>query len=190
MTSLPIAAGCAGLLALFSFLPSSVTPPQAAGDPHRQFDFWLGEWECFTQAGALAGTNRIELSCGGKVLEEHWKGTGGSVGTSLNIYDAQTRRWHQTWVDAGGTLLLLDGELQEDGAMLLEGTRPTPGGGEVLHRIVWMPEEDGEVVRQTWTSSGDEGKTWRTLADLDYRRPAPEESAEAEDAQEQGSGSR
>lgn len=173
----PLISITASLLLLasgFAFaLSTSPQESQPAADPYRQFDFWLGEWECFSQNGQLSGTNRIELTCGGRVLQEHWKGAGGGPGTSLNIYDAQTKRWHQTWVDSSGTLLLLDGELQEDGAMMMEGVRPGAGGVEVLHRIIWKPE--GEQVRQTWSMSQDEGKTWRVLADLDYKKAKPKE---------------
>ena len=162
-----------GILALisltaFAFGQASAEKPSPTDDPHRQIDFWVGDWECRTRKGQLAGTNEITLECGGKVLQEHWKGARGGVGTSLNIYDARREVWHQTWVDQSGTLLLLDGNLDEDGDMVLEGTRPGPDGSEVLHRIRWAPSESG--VRQTWTFSKDEGESWQTLADLDYVR--------------------
>jgi hypothetical protein len=35
---------------------------------HREFDFWLGEWEVRTPDGKLAGTNRIEREHDGCVL--------------------------------------------------------------------------------------------------------------------------
>lgn len=141
------------------------TAPKA--DPYRAFDFWVGDWECFTTSGKLAGTNNITLGHGNKVLQEHWTDAGGGTGTSLNIYDKRTQRWHQTWVDASGTLLLLDGNLTDSGVMRMEGTMLGQGGKEALHRIEWTPE--GKNVHQVWTSSLDEGKTWKTLADLTYK---------------------
>ena len=122
------------LLLLSSMLPAAAfgqeteeeTPPAPAplrcSDPqYRQFDFWLGEWSV-TSSGAPAGTNVIRAIQGGCALQENWQGagTGGITGTSYNIYDRDSGQWHQTWVDASGTLLQLDGGLV-DGAMVLEG---------------------------------------------------------------------
>ncbi|NQU49369.1 MAG: hypothetical protein HQ519_12030 [Planctomycetes bacterium] len=137
-------------------------------DPYRQFDFWVGNWRCETQDGKAAGKNKITLECGNKVLRENWTGAGGGVGTSLNIYDALQKTWHQTWVDQYGTLLQLDGNLDDAGNMVLRGTRPGKEGKTVKHQIKWSPLD--EKVRQTWTVSNDDGKTWKVLADLNYIR--------------------
>jgi hypothetical protein len=73
------------------------------------------------------------------------------------------------WVDASGTLLLLDGGIV-DGAMVLEGERPAPGGkGIVRHRIAWTPNEDG-TVRQLWEASQDGGANWSMIFDGLYTR--------------------
>ena len=76
---------------------------------HRQFDFWVGQWDVFATSGKKVGENRIELIADGCALLEQWTGNGGVTGKSLNIYDTIDRRWHQTWVDNGGTLLMLAG---------------------------------------------------------------------------------
>lgn len=148
-------------------------------DGPRQFDFWVGSWECRTPSGQLAGTNTIRKILKDRVLEESWKGAGGSNGKSLNIYDAATKSWHQTWVDDSGLLLQLDGGIQDDGSMLMEGTRPGPGGSEVLHRITWTPLEGGKV-RQRWDTSSDGGDSWSSLADLVYSPVAEEADAEGD----------
>ena len=79
---------------------------------YRQFDFWIGQWNV-TSDGQPAGTNSIHLIHDGCALQENWQGSGegGISGTSFNIYDQATGRWHQTWVDDSGTLLQLDGVL-------------------------------------------------------------------------------
>ena len=137
---------------------------------HHQFDFWLGEWDV-TANGVPAGTNSVVSIQGGCVLQENWKGAGngGITGTSFNMYDRDAGRWHQTWVDAGGTLLQLDGAWTGE-SMVLEGTRPSPSGtGDVLHRIAWTPADDG-TVRQLWEASQDGGKTWKVIFDGLYTR--------------------
>lgn len=143
-------------------------PPPCSAPEHRQFDFWIGDWEVTDPAGAPQGTNRIEPILGGCVLKESWSGTGGSEGNSFNLYHAPTRRWHQTWVDDHGTLLLLDGGL-EDGSMVLTGTSKARDGGTVSHRITWTPRPDGSV-RQHWQTSRDDGATWSDAFDGTYRK--------------------
>ncbi len=133
--------------------------PPCAADAHRQFDFWVGTWEVTNAQGNVAGVNQITSILGGCVLLEEWKSNAGPyAGKSFNVYDAARDTWHQTWVDNGGLLLQLDGGLV-DGSMVLEGTRPGPDGGEVLHRITWEPLKGGNV-RQTWDTSPDGGENW------------------------------
>ena len=156
--------------------PDESEIPAAAGrceaPEHRQFDFWLGEWNVSSN-GQPAGTNSIRATLGGCVLQENWQGagSGGISGTSFNIYDRDRGLWHQTWVDANGTLLQLDGGLS-DGSMVLEGERPVPSGnGTVLHRISWTPQED-DSVRQLWEASQDSGESWNVIFDGLYTRIA------------------
>ena len=155
----------------------SVPPPGPSmasaceSEKHRQFDFWIGEWDV-TANGKPAGRNRIEIRHGGCALAEHWVSTRSDFsGSSLNAYDQATDRWHQTWVDATGTLLELDGGL-EDGRMVMSGSRPGEDGATVIHRITWTPNEDGSV-RQHWQTSSD-GNSWSTAFDGLYVRRDPE----------------
>jgi hypothetical protein len=149
-------------------------PSRCQAAEYRQFDFWLGEWSV-TSDGQPAGSNTIVAIQGGCVLEENWRGAGpgGITGTSLNIYDRERGAWHQTWVDAGGNLLQLDGGLV-DGSMVLEGERPAPTGkGSVRHRIAWTPNEDG-TVSQSWQASQDGGLNWTVIFDGLYTRSGGE----------------
>lgn len=139
-------------------------------DVRRAFDFWLGTWDVFAPDGTHFGTNRIEALHDGTALAEHWEGAGGVRGTSLNAVDPATGRWHQTWVDSTGSLLLLDGG-PSDGGMVLEGVAPADDDPGRLdrQRITWAPLPDG-VVRQHWEVSSDDGRSWRTAFDGRYRR--------------------
>ena len=154
--------------------PASPSPPPApkpcALPQHRQFDFWLGEWELRDAAGKLAGHNRITSVHNGCALLGEWQGNGGVTGSSLNLFDKERQRWHQTWVDSGGGLLTLEGGL-EDGAMSLRGTSTEAGppAKRSLQRIRWQPQADGRV-RQLWEASQDDGKTWTVAFDGWYTR--------------------
>lgn len=156
--------------------PGASAPPPCTAAEHRQFDFWIGEWEVTRPDGKPAGTNRITRILNGCVLLEEWSGAGGGAGKSFNLYDARQRRWHQTWVDASGSLLQLTGGLDDSGAMVMSNEQPAPAGtGTVRNRITWTPRSATEV-RQHWESSADGGTTWTTVFDGVYRKvrePAP-----------------
>jgi hypothetical protein len=139
-------------------------PKPCSAPEHRQFDFWVGDWEVTQPDGAVAGTNRIEIILGGCVLQESWRSANGkSVGHSFNLY-ARDGKWHQTWVDNGGLLLELVGGL-EDGPnprMVMSQERTTPDGQKALHEISWTKLETGQV-KQHWRFTTDEGQTWKDV---------------------------
>ncbi len=149
--------------------PQSTPAPKPCATPeHRQFDFWLGDWDVTTPDGKAAGHNRITVILGGCALREEWAGRSGTHGTSLNMFDAGARKWRQTWVDDGGTVLLLTGEFK-GGKMVLEGDSPAAGGATVRQRITWTPQPGGKV-RQLWESSADAGKSWKIEFDGVYAK--------------------
>ena len=143
--------------------------PPCSMEKYHQFDFWIGDWNVI-ENGHPAGSNSIQSIDNGCALLEHWQGAGpgGISGSSLNIYDRVRDRWHQTWVDGEGTLLVLEGGWR-DGSMVLQGERPAvDGNGATTHRITWTPNEDG-TVRQLWDASRD-GKSWIVLFDGLYEK--------------------
>ena len=150
------------LLAAFLLAPQSPpakpkTPPCTAVE-HRQFDFWIGEWDVTLPNGKPAGQNRITSILGGCVLHESWKSArGANEGESFNIYGPDGR-WHQTWVDNGGTLLNLAGGVR-DGAMVMSEETRDREGRLTLNEIRWEKLPSGQV-RQHWRTSTDGGATW------------------------------
>ena len=146
---------------------SPVPTAPCTTEKHRQFDFWVGEWDV-TENGQPAGHNNVVLVHGDCALNENWTSAASAFsGASFNMYDRANDKWHQTWVDNSGTLLELDGGLV-DGSMVLSGMRPGPDGVVTTHRISFTPNDDGSV-RQHWESSAD-GETWSTLFDGHYVR--------------------
>jgi hypothetical protein len=146
--------------------PSSAAEPQprpCAAPEHRQFDFWIGDWDVATPDGTVRGRNVIEAIEGGCALRETYTTGRGYGGTSLNFYDVARGGWHQTWIDNQGSPLHLDGGLDGD-RMVLRGE-----AGSALQRITWTPLADGRV-RQHWESSSDGGASWTTAFDGYYRR--------------------
>lgn len=134
---------------------------------HRQFDFWIGEWNV-KAGGQQVGSSSIQQVSGGCGLLENWRGSGGGEGKSLNYYNPATGKWHQLWVGSGGSLLELSGEYR-DGAMRLAGEKRRPDGVRVLTRLTFF-NLTTDRVRQLWEQSTDEGKTWSVMFDGEYLR--------------------
>lgn len=148
-------------------------------DPrHREFDFWIGDWDVRpTGAPAVgpAARNTVTLENNGCDVVEHWVAPGGSEGQSFNLYDRSRNEWRQTWVDNSGGEHDYHGHLV-NGNMIFEGDTPAPGGalGRTPTRLTFF-HVSRDSVRQFSEQSTDGGKTWSTAYDLMYvRRREPE----------------
>jgi len=143
--------------------------PQACSAPeYRQFDFWIGDWDAFevSDPTTISAHIRIDPILGGCVLKETYEGASGATGQSFSIYDKSRGVWHQTWVTNRGTLLTIEGTLQ-DGAMVLTGSDRTAEGKPRLVRGIWKTDSLG--VRETAATSTDNGATWTPWFDLLFR---------------------
>lgn len=142
-----------------------------AAPEHRQFDFWVGDWDVATPDGKPAGRNRVELVLNGCVIFENWEGAGGAAGKSFSLYETGARQWTQTWVDGSGTRIVFTGGL--DGPrMVMKNAWTGRDGRRFRSEISWAPLPDGRV-RQTWRQSADDGASWTVSFDGIYtKRPA------------------
>jgi hypothetical protein len=153
-------------------------PYQCTGAAHREFDFWLGEWDVVPNGqplppGSSPGRNVITKEYDGCVVLERWEGMG-LKGSSFNIYDRSRGEWVQTWVDSAGGLHHYRGRLQ-DGNMVFLGDVPLPmnarfAGRRTIRLTFFRLGPD--KVRQLSESLMPDG-TWTVNYDLIYtRRPA------------------
>ena len=159
------------IVVLGALVPARAADPRPA-DPcasaeHRQFDFWLGDWQVHRPDGAIAGINRIQREYGGCVVHERYATGKGYSGESLNVYDAARKVWHQTWVDSTGLLLTLEGGWTGK-AMVLQGEAVQPDGTRSRQRITWTPNADGSV-RQLWEIAG-ANDAWTVVFDGRYTK--------------------
>ncbi|WP_299323991.1 tetratricopeptide repeat protein [Parasphingopyxis sp.] len=140
-------------------------------DPvYRAFDFWLGEWDV-TAGGASAptATSRISARHGGCVVLEEYD-AGGYTGMSINFYDSISGRWHQSWMANNGVPVYIEGNLDENGAMVLtDADLPIRAATGTINRVTWSVEDSG-AVRQFWETSSDGGATWSVAFDGLYTR--------------------
>lgn len=135
-------------------------------------DFWVGEWDVFGErANNFAGYNVIEKLYGGCVLRENWRGQGGMVGGSLNLYDPTEGVWRQTWADSTNTLTEYRGRWEGDRMVFVADQRNPrdPSAAVIKVRMTFTPLSDGSV-RQAYETSADQGATWTAGSSLIYRR--------------------
>ena len=137
--------------------PTANPPPPCSDAVYHQFDFWIGDWNVYDQAGNLAGTNSIQPAEHGCLLIEHWTNSGGGTGQSYNFFDPGTGKWRQIWVNAGG-IIDYSGGPTDTGSMLLEGEIRNRGGvGVAPFTGEWTLNADGSVTqhfRQKDTETG------------------------------------
>lgn len=143
----------------------AVANPCRARPEFRQFDFWIGEWAVVNPQGLNVATSSIQLILGDCVIFENWNPSAGA-GKSFSLWDATDGKWHQTWVDARGTISHYTGGLQGD-KMILVAETVSPTGQKGLIRMTYSRLADGSV-RQHGESSSDGGKVWTTSYDLKY----------------------
>ena len=158
------------------FLTNPELHGQTSGDDcaccsydHQLFDFWIGRWTVYNDT-TLIGSNTIRKTNRKCLIWESWQGAKGSRGQSINYYDAQDKKWHQTWVSDKGWILHLSGNW--DGkAMVMQSADDQPdwSGKPSRHIIRWQPMESGHII-QTWTVSYDNGETWQELFKGRYER--------------------
>ena len=146
--------------------------PAKAVPPHRQFQiFGSVIWDAFDvdSPGKVVARTRVTRILGGCVFLEDYQGADGLFGQSFTINDSSRDRWHQTWVTNHGTLLTIEGGL-EDGKMILGGTDRTNNKTRQV-RGTWIAVPGG--VRESAVISTDGGKTWTQWFDLIFRSHKP-----------------
>ncbi|MGB1262326.1 MAG: hypothetical protein ACPG52_05390 [Cognaticolwellia sp.] len=135
---------------------------------YRAFDFWLGNWQVTSASDNIIRFNHISKINHGCTILEEYSSPSGYIGKSLNIYDQQSKQWHQTWTDSAGLLLKLHGGIEKN-SMVMRGQTMGRNQQVTLNKITWTPKPDGSV-RQHWQTSQNHGKTWQTAFDGLYRR--------------------
>ena len=146
------------------------SPSKCPAAEYRQFDFWLGDWDTFDKTGdtstSIARTH-VDPIAGGCAVHELYEQTDGLIGDSILSFDPVRKRWQQTWVTNGGSLMVLSGAFKA-GAVTLEGEYHSANGKSTLQRITWKAEDGG--VRELAVSSKDGGKTWEPAFDVLFKK--------------------
>ena len=155
-----------------SIVAQSNTPPCSSAKA-GEFDFWVGTWELEwkTAKGEVQkGANVIRRILGGCVIEESFDGGTGLPlkGVSHSVYDANTGKWKQTWVDNSGSYLDFKGGI-ENGKMVLTRSFSDREGKNVMQRMVFFNIKP-QSLDWNWETSKDEGKSWNLLWHISYKK--------------------
>lgn len=162
------------LILLFHFFFIGVINAQncpCCTEYHDQFDFWEGEWVVTDTLDNIIGYNTIVKEPGNCLLREHWRGTSGGSGRSMNYFDPADSTWNQLWVSGNGFILRLKGGLSADGKsmQLYSEWHENKEGQNQRHQITWRPISDDELI-QEWQIVNQEGEVQLTFFYGVYRK--------------------
>jgi hypothetical protein len=164
------------LLAAVSFIVTSASSQRPCSSPqYRQFDFWLGEWEAFGTNGQKAGDSKVSLILDSCIILEEWTSASVSqgiryAGKSFNTWNAATKQWQQTWVDnVGGSNEYLKGKFEDNKIIYMSDPFPFRKDSMAIRKMTFT-NLNATKLRQHGEISKDNGVTWSTEYDLEYRR--------------------
>ncbi|MGB5983305.1 MAG: hypothetical protein WBG46_14280 [Nonlabens sp.] len=136
--------------------------------PYTNFDFWEGDWIVKNKNGEIVGENTITKKENNCMLEEKWRGSKGSSGTSINFYNKADDTWNQTWVSNSGNFLQLKGKIIGN-KMVLKSELIQGKKGKYYNQISWSPNKDGTVT-QLWEIFTESGKPIQNIFKGIYHR--------------------
>lgn len=129
------------------------------------FDFWLGDWDCVTEAGKARNT--VTRDYGGAVITERFSILPPSPwsGMSVSVYSDEAG-WRQTWVDQDSNYWNFVGmEVAGNPCFATEGRVDRD---QLFKRMVFTDIAD-ESLNWRWESSPDLA-TWAVTMTVSYRR--------------------
>ena len=146
-----------------------------SGPEFRQFDFWIGEWEAFATNGKKAGDSKISLILDSCIILEEWTSAGIQqgfryAGKSFNTWNSASKEWQQTWVDnTGSSTAYTHGKFTDKKIVFNTDPFPFLKDTMAVRRLTFF-DLGKDKVRQLGEISKDNGVTWATEYDLEYRR--------------------
>jgi hypothetical protein len=137
-----------------------------------EFDFWVGDWN-LTWRDSLHGSNRIEKMFGNCTVHENFSDGRGYLGQSWSVYNANYKKWEQTWVDNQGGYIALTGGMVGDSMILTTSERNVPARisatGKIISRMVFHNIKP-DSFDWSWESSTDGGTMWKSNWFIHYSR--------------------
>jgi hypothetical protein len=163
----------AGLFIISISLMAQARP--CSDSMYHQFDFWIGDWEAFDTKNKKVGDSKITAILDGCFILEEWTSTTVNkgiryAGKSYNHYNVAQKSWQQYWVDNTGAATEYFNGRYEPGKMTLETANEKQADGALKIQKMTFYNLGPDRVRQYGENSTDNGKTWKTDFDFEYRR--------------------
>ena len=78
----------------------SAKTPACSEPEYAEFDFWVGEWNVYTndENRTFQGSNSITRHHKNCLIMENWTSAQGGDGRSMNYYDPVEDQWRLLWV--------------------------------------------------------------------------------------------
>ena len=151
------------VLAVVLFLSPLAAAAQGLPDEAHDFDFWIGTW----QIGPGA-TDKVKRFGKGIAILETFK-SGNGAGYSVNVFDATTKTWTQTWQLNGGNYVQYTGKKEGNRIVLVGKVKNPQNGNEDLMRLSFVNISEN-FFEQKYERSTDGGATWQLLNTVPFRR--------------------
>lgn len=136
---------------------------------HKQFDFWVGEWNVYDTNDKLVGENSITKLEDGCLLNEHWRSVNGGSGRSYNYFNSTDSTWNQVWIDNQGGNLVLKGKARINKMVLKSELLRGKKVAFYANQITWTKNEDGSVT-QLWEILDQNDKVLSVVFEGIYRK--------------------
>lgn len=160
------------LTLLISFLLVSSYGYSQGQQSANEYDFWVGDWTATwikKDGTKIQGTNRIEKTLDGKVLQEHFHDPSTNFkGTSISVFNPVTKVWHQAWADNQGGYYNFIGETLGD-KRIFKTLPKTKGTKVIVQRMVFYNITE-QSMTWDWESSNDGGLNWNLNWRIEYTR--------------------
>ena len=139
--------------------------PCKYGNDYKRLDFWIGEWDVYTN-GTKTADSEISKSVGGCTLHEDYRTSGGFLGRSMSYFDPADKLYKQTWIDKFNNITYFKETKTKEG--YLQMIAKSSSGN--LSRMTYTYDPKADTVTQTMEASNNKGKTWNTNFTGVYKR--------------------
>ena len=145
-----------------SYCQNDMVAINTSETPYSDFDFVVGSWDFYTPDGTKIGVQTYTKREDGHLIVEEWQLSSGETGLGMSFVDPKTGLWRQVWMSP---MYHIDysGGIDENGAMVLEGTLyPNNGGESSPIKGMWSKQPDGSI-KQDFYIFDDKLDKWNVL---------------------------